>query len=114
MMSRHAVLGSLGLITLLGASAAAAALPVRGIGAAEAIDARVFAPAVESGVPLDLTVPHQFAPLLRQIAASADAAHEAIAAVFDVTGRLRARLMLADEVDPYPPTPPVSIAAGAP
>ena len=96
------------LITLLGASAVAVTLPARAVDAKRAADARVFAPAIESGFPLDLTVPHQFGPLLREIAASADAAHEAIAAVFDVTGRLRARLMLADEVDPYPPTLPAS------
>lgn len=101
------------LITLLGASAAAAAIPARAIGAAKAIDARVFAPAVESAVPLDLVLPGRFVcfvGVLELMSVPSTAADRA----FAEESLRRARLMLADEVDPYPSKPRASNAGAAP
>lgn len=101
------------LITLLGASAGAAALPTRAIGAARSIDARIFVPAVESAIPLDLTVPGRFIRFagildLMRVPTSADV-EDTLAA----EASRHARLMLADEVDPHPPTPPASPGSDA-
>lgn len=100
------------LITLLGATTAAAAVPVRSIGTAKALDARVFAPAVESAVPLNLVLPTRFvrfAGILDLMSVSSTTADRA----FAEESLRRARLMLADEVDPYLPAPPASPGPGA-
>ena len=96
------------LLSLIGASAAVATLPDHAIGGAPVVDARVFAPAVDAAVPLELAVPGRFTPLISQLAASLDASYETVAADFDAFERYRTRLILVDEVAPYPPTPPAS------